>query len=224
MAHYSLNEIEASARKAARGAGMTWGLAEEAGKATRWLAARELPNVTTLLNLLTRNDGKDYNSLRPQDLSNIWSASGGSLCPIIAGSALNDLAHKIVSGQEIKLTAVSCPALILPILGRASKALGYGFVVKWDGLKVNISPKKLYLEQGTISDLGIKFTSNLFVTGLSLDSSLSGLEIKRVVKGVPLGDREWSDLQEFAGRTYVPASEESRLLGAGAGAGLTDND
>ena len=40
---FSLNEIEAIGKRAARGAGLPWGLAEEAGKAARWLTARGLP-------------------------------------------------------------------------------------------------------------------------------------------------------------------------------------
>ena len=36
---YSLNEFEALALKAARGAGLPWGLAEEAGKAVRILSS-----------------------------------------------------------------------------------------------------------------------------------------------------------------------------------------
>ena len=32
---FSLNEIEAMGRRAARGAGLHWGIAEEAGKAVR---------------------------------------------------------------------------------------------------------------------------------------------------------------------------------------------
>ncbi|WP_419904355.1 DUF3726 domain-containing protein [Kiloniella sp.] len=223
MAHYSLNEIEASARKAARGAGMTWGLAEEAGKATRWLAARGLPNVTTLLTLLKENDGKDYQSLCPQNMSNSWSASGGVLCPIIAGSTLNDLAHNIILGQEINLESVQCPALILPILGRASKALAQGFIVCWDDVVIKILPDMLYLEKGKVVDVGITFAAKVMVAGLlSDDINTKGQKIDRVVQGVPLGNQDWSDLQVLAARTYVPASEESRRLGAGAG--LTDND
>ena len=45
---WSLNEIETLSRKAARGAGLSWGLAEEAGKATRWLAAAGLPGPQVL--------------------------------------------------------------------------------------------------------------------------------------------------------------------------------
>jgi hypothetical protein len=39
---------------------------------------------------------------------------------------------------------------------------------------------------------------------------------------VDIGDEIWEALSAFAHRTYVPASEASRLKGAGAG--LTDND
>ncbi len=50
---WSLNEIEGLARKAARGSGLSWGLAEEAGKATRWLCAAGLPGADALAGLLT---------------------------------------------------------------------------------------------------------------------------------------------------------------------------
>ena len=46
--NWSLNELDAMARKAARGAGYSWGLAEEAGRATRWLAAAGLPGPMCL--------------------------------------------------------------------------------------------------------------------------------------------------------------------------------
>ena len=39
---------------------------------------------------------------------------------------------------------------------------------------------------------------------------------------VDIADEIWEALSAFAHRTYVPASEASRLKGAGAG--LTDND
>ena len=48
----SSNEVDALAKKAAKGAGMPWGLAAEAGKATRWLADRGLPGPAVLADLL----------------------------------------------------------------------------------------------------------------------------------------------------------------------------
>ena len=40
---WSLGEIGALATKAARGSGMDWGLADEAGYAVKWLQRRQLP-------------------------------------------------------------------------------------------------------------------------------------------------------------------------------------
>ena len=48
----SLAEIDAMGRKAARGAGLPWGLAEEAGRAARHLAAWGLPGPEALAALV----------------------------------------------------------------------------------------------------------------------------------------------------------------------------
>ena len=58
MFNLSLNEIDACTKKAARGAGMSWGLAEEAGKAVRWLARYNLPNIELIVPLLEQIAGK----------------------------------------------------------------------------------------------------------------------------------------------------------------------
>ena len=46
--NYSLNAVESTAKRAARGAGYPWGLAEEAGKATRWLSHQGLEGCGAL--------------------------------------------------------------------------------------------------------------------------------------------------------------------------------
>jgi len=56
----SLNEIEAQLRKAARGAGLSWGLAEEAGKAGRWLAMHGIDALPAFAALYEQNDGRPY--------------------------------------------------------------------------------------------------------------------------------------------------------------------
>ena len=70
---FALNEVEATAKKATRGAGYPWGLAEEAAKATRWLCAQGLDGVAILAGALTR-DGERY------------------VCPITEGARLSDQA------------------------------------------------------------------------------------------------------------------------------------
>ncbi|MDD9884917.1 MAG: DUF3726 domain-containing protein [Gammaproteobacteria bacterium] len=54
----SLNQIEQTARKAARGAGLAWGLADEVGRAMRWLHAYGL-NGAALLAAHLDGDGGD---------------------------------------------------------------------------------------------------------------------------------------------------------------------
>jgi len=85
---WSLNEIESLAKKATRGAGRSWGLAEEAGKATRWLCAAGLPGAEALAALLERTDGTAHADLSPALSGDRWQARGGTLCPLIAGAAL----------------------------------------------------------------------------------------------------------------------------------------
>jgi hypothetical protein len=52
----SLNEVEVLAQKAARGAGLPWGAAEDTGRAAAWIAARFGPWAAELLALLHAQD------------------------------------------------------------------------------------------------------------------------------------------------------------------------
>ena len=49
---WSLNELEAETRKAIRGAGLSWGLSEDGGKAVRWLAAHGVDPLPALRDVL----------------------------------------------------------------------------------------------------------------------------------------------------------------------------
>ena len=86
--NWSLNELDAMARKAARGAGYSWGLAEEAGRATRWLAAAGLPGPMCLAQLLAAVDGADFNDFTPAVLAGRCTADSGALCPRLCGVAV----------------------------------------------------------------------------------------------------------------------------------------
>ncbi len=55
MIDASLNEVEGLAGKAARGAGLAWGMAEETAKAARWLAACGLDWAPSLPALLAQH-------------------------------------------------------------------------------------------------------------------------------------------------------------------------
>ena len=84
----SLNELEALARKAARGAGLPWGLAEDAGWAVRWLEARELPAATLLAHWLDR---RPRSTPVPQRDKGIWTGGNAPLCPLVTGPMLAEI-------------------------------------------------------------------------------------------------------------------------------------
>ncbi|MAE12157.1 MAG: hypothetical protein CMN35_02945 [SAR116 cluster bacterium] len=53
---WSLGETAALALKAARGAGMSWGLAEETAASVVWLHSRGLPGISALCSYLGISD------------------------------------------------------------------------------------------------------------------------------------------------------------------------
>src|SRR6266851_8119240 len=99
----SLNEIEAQLRKAARGSGLTWGLAEEAGKAGRWLEIHGMRCLPIFAALFEQNDERPYDEIAIMLTEGRWEASGGKLCPLIAGAALVDRAEVIAGGRTVEL-------------------------------------------------------------------------------------------------------------------------
>jgi hypothetical protein len=220
MPRTSLNEIEAMGRKAARGAGMSWGLAEEAGKAVRWLALNGRPGLAALVRLLEGQDGTPYERLRPhveEAAGNpLWRAGGGTLCPIAAGAALADLAAEIGAPPGIALERVAEPLLLLPFLARAARYEGRAFALEAGGETVPLYPDGP--AGGPVPTLEGAMPARVFAWTAERNSPPP----EQSVRGVAVEDELWTRAGRFAERTYVPASDASRL--SGAGAGLTDND
>ena len=203
----SLNEVEGLARRAARGAGMPWGLAEEAGKATRWLAERGLPAPALLAELLERNDGRDYDLL-----------AGGVLCPLCTGATLGDRAAALADALPLHLAATACPLLLLPFLAHAARGTGGAFVAGWEGVRVAVTGDALRLLEGDAAALATDATPRLEVA----EAPAGATGPAAASAPVEVDDGTWRRLAALAHRTYVPASEASRARGAGAG--LSDND
>jgi len=167
--NWSLNETQALCRKAARGAGMAWGLADDAGFAARWLEDRGQGGAAQLAALLPD-----------------WAtrAEAGT-CPIRRGTAWADL------GQAP--TDLSDPEpLLWPFL--ALVAAVTNVAVTW-GAGNAISPDG----------------------GLTLSGKTQAVRGRAAPDAATI-----ATLETFAARTYAPATEASRL--AGAGAGTSDND
>jgi hypothetical protein len=88
MPRYSLTEIEAHTRKAARGAGYEWGEAEEMGKAVRWLCANGVNGAEQCLTLLKAVDGNC--AVHRATLDTLKGTHKGAVCGLSLGCALAD--------------------------------------------------------------------------------------------------------------------------------------
>ncbi len=211
----SLSEIEVMALKAARGTGHSWGVSEDAGRAVRWLCSAGIDGCAALVALLSGTGSSARKPGSPKVSTTTWRSPTGILCPLQAGTALSDFASSIVTGG-IDLEHVERPVLILPFAATAARLVHTGLSVEWRG--------------------AYSFTDGF---GLGFRKGRDGLDVAsadrvtvRLERGVGCrpphmsrfrpNDSDWAKLEELAGRTYAPATDESRLRGAGAG--LSDND
>ncbi|MFP4043155.1 MAG: DUF3726 domain-containing protein [Rhodosalinus sp.] len=95
----SLSEIEALCFKAARGAGLDWGEAEEAGWAAAWLSRAGLAGPTIILGLL-----KDLAALeRPVPGPGRWEPRARAQCPLRTGIALADFAGRRLRREQMSM-------------------------------------------------------------------------------------------------------------------------
>ena len=204
----SLNEAEVMATKAANGAGRPWGLAQEAGRAVARLHAFGLDGASALLGLLRATDGVEMEALTPTVTGGAWAAVDGPACPIVTGVYLADLGGM---QQPVKIASLYEPLLMLPFL----QAVEGPVELSWQGGCMHVNGSGFGFEGEVATSIA---------AGASLKPSVASQPAGRTPGSGPVDiDGEvWEALGQFAHRTYVPATEASRLKGAGAG--LTDND
>lgn len=203
------SEIEALCFKAARGAGYSWGLAEEAGFAAGWLAAQGGDGAAALLAVL-----RAENLQKPEPGK--WSAAKGTmLCPLITGAALSDFAGLGIFGPGVTVGPVFQPVMLLPFLGLCAERLRQPLQVGWDEGCLLVGP------QGVSDPLALaKLATTPF--GLITIALADGMTPKAAAKGRAVLAEVLEGLNSLALKTTVPPSETSRSQGAGAG--LSDND
>ncbi len=204
----SLNEADVMAAKAARGAGRPWGLAQEAGRAASALEALRLPGAACLLDVLNATDGVPCEELRPGSTQTACWQAEIPMCPLLVGAFISDLG---ALSQKVMLRQVRSPLLLVPFC-----------LMAFDNVVFNWSDCTIRTSGDGISAQGDPKTA--IADQVSIDGSAPARETTHSWQrgAVDIADEIWEALSAFAHRTYVPASEASRLKGAGAG--LTDND
>jgi len=200
---YSLSEIDANCKKAARGAGLSWGYAEEAGKAARWLAAYQLPGAALLAQYLTLHQKK----------SACFQASPLS-CPLLTGAALCDAGYD-PQKKSVALAQVAYPLLLLPYLVQLSQSIGKGLRIQWPGVHICCFDGLIYIKEST----SIASSESAMLSYCWLESnecSFTSLACGRSkgATGQFIDPTDWILLETLAHFTYVPATEASRR-GAG---------
>ncbi len=196
---WSLGEIRALSVKATRGTGMDWGIAEEAGFAVEWLEAKGLQGVKALSQYLShvhQSDEFDFNQ-----------------CPLRLGCLVSDTND----WSFLKDKPVVEPMLLIPFIAAIldDKCL----TLSWDDNTVQIQ------NSGVATD-----DLETLVTELNIKKCIIDIEHSHAcTKPINPKSRVLEDakphiktLNALAHNTYAPATEASRL--AGAGAGLNDND
>ncbi len=205
----SRNEIEALCLKAARGVGMPWGLAEEAGLIAGWLAAHGVDGPSVLLACLNvRPEGNNTIIIE----NRIWmSHSSNGLCPISVGAALSDHAglEEGVGRGPVTIMTLLYPSLVIPHLARIARASKTALVLRWDGGDTHISATGevdladlLELSQVPMTQLVVSPCDP--ITSTIIETSLTPAGV------CPLTSDTLAGLNTLAMRTTVAASEQSR--------------
>ena len=193
---WSFGEIRSLSIKASRGAGMPWGLAEEAGFAVQWLEERGLPGVAALSACLEESDASgDIN---------------GETCPVAIGARLSDAGE----WRSVFPTKLHQPLLVVPFLA---------LVTGEESLELAWNNQKVLLNQtGVTGNLPEQVTAS-GVHRCEIRSDVVSIPSLHRWTRVPENRKPGVErLEWFAHKTYAPATAASREKGAGAG--LDDND
>lgn len=211
----SRNEIETLCAKAARGAGLSWGHAEEAGFAAGWLHSQGIDGAAALLAHLQSAAGKAWTDVCPRVGVGKWKAPRRDpICPIALGAALSDHCELPEGDLNRELTTgpVDHPVLVIPFLSRIAALLGGAVRVRFDGGEVGVGPDRVSGDTDRLSTLP---SAALMMSQSAHSPGGSPSPNYRCARAT------FQALANLALQTTVPPSDRSR---ADAGAGTSDND
>ena len=220
----SLNEIQTLATKAARGAGLPWGLADEAGRAARWLEVRGLSGLSALGSALEGLSAQDWRRCFPIPSGTIWRSEAGEIDGLLAGVTIADRAGQplpFAGDGALTLAAVRWPLLTMPFLagvaqvcdGRLNISLGV------EAPAIGIGPQTIAESCRAIEKLALAGSVRIEQGQIGeLPQSLPQLD-----GSIPVEIEVYDRLNGWACRTYVPESAESQARGAG-GSELIETD
>ena len=201
----TLSEIDTTSKRATRGAGFSWGIAEEVGKNMRLLELYGLPGIKNLNKFL-----KDYKEKQFQKITLISEtnyASKNPFCPITLGTNFIDQVNLLDKKLNIQISNLAFPILFIPFVSRASEIVG----------------KKIFLK---VDDKEFLFNLNQSIYSNYLKNEIlencNNINISFLENNNSFNEDEWKELYKLSEDTFVEETESLKI--GGAGAGLTDND
>ena len=213
MTDFSIKELEALCQRAARGAYMPWGLAEDAARAVGWLEKASLPCLPQFVGLLRLNDGADMETLTVNHHDDrTLTKAGGNACPILTGTYLCDAQQTLDLDNGVQIEQVAYPCLLLPFLSGISVANGCDLAVGWSNFEAIVYKDGVQISSGH-ADLESSLSEQVQIT-----KRVAALHTDNAPQTrVQVGADDLSALTGFAARTYLPETELSRATGAGGG-------
>ena len=204
---YSLGEIEAQCKKAAKGVGLSWGVAEEAGLIARHLSELHLPGSDAIYSNLKFIE--DYEG-EPLGIDlEVLKQSNKPLNGFLLGIALLDNLAEFIQ-QELNVSnEVIGPLAVVGALLRLQNEK-YFFTVKWENCQIIVNQDGLNVNGPNLNPKSVK--------GLAISILTSPAKpFFKKISNERSKIYNWDSLTNMAHKTYVPESIQSRLLGAGAG-------
>jgi hypothetical protein len=218
-AGFSLNEIGAQVKKAARGAGLPWGLAEETDRIARLLAANAPQSLVHLADALDAlQAGRDAWRFGV-DGTALAAFDDRPLSSLTIAPAIADRTGLLQAGETLTVNdAISAASLLAPTLADIAERTCHAVRIELPHQTILIGPSIVQAVEElarTTSIAGARIS-------LSRHSGLGSAPSSRDAGSVSVSPDLWQRFEALAALTYVPASEKSRR--AGAGAGLNDSD
>jgi hypothetical protein len=206
---FSQTEFETLCGKAARGAGLDWGLAEEAGKAAGWMYIRGINAASALVKAISSAP-----SPAPICGDDNW---GGQtpICPIHTGAALVDYAG--LNALPSRITNLRQPVMIIPFLAMAADLMGCQFDLLCNDIRLSVTAQAIIGAADDLCALTGLDCATVQITAAAITAQPDHKPQFAVVDPSAI-----AALDALGARTYVPATESSRQ--SGAGAGTSDND
>lgn len=210
-------------RNAVRGAGYHWGHAFETAESVRWLESVALPGTQVVAAYLQQvqsaGDQTDRTSWQPVPDP---LPAPEELCPLLSSTTLVDHA-RLLTG-DVHMRNLAAPLLLVPALRHLGRLRETSVSAIWrHGNRQAIFHVDTAGECRTNADAFMLTLPASEHLQLSLDTNRSpDLRTLAIKRRCSITQQTWELLDTFAAKTRAPATQSSRLLGAGAG--VNDSD